>query len=92
MRVPLVSMSATSSRMLSCARSRSREERRILCVDCCFDVGARYHAAAGLPGPKIGLGKHVIELVDDQRELVGMIGQPGGVLDQSERCRRDRPA
>ena len=50
-------------------------------LDRSFDVGAGYDVAAGLTGPKIGLGKHVIELVDDKRQLVGMIGQPGRVLD-----------
>ena len=46
-----------------------------------FNVGAAYRGAAGLAGPEISLGKHVVELIDNKRKLVGMIGQPGSVLD-----------
>ena len=47
-----------------------------------FNVGAGGDGAAGLAGPKIGFGQHVVELVDDQRQLVRVIGKPRRVLDQ----------
>ena len=81
MRAPLVSMSATSSRMLSWARSRSREDRRSFARSRFQRRRGISYCTAGLAGPEISLGKHVVKLIDNERQLVGMIGQPGSVLD-----------
>ena len=38
-------------------------------------------AASGFSGAEVGLGEHVVDAVDDERQLVGVIRQPGGVFD-----------
>ena len=46
-----------------------------------LNVGLRNDGAVGFAGPEIGLGQEIVELIDNQREFVGMIGQTGGMLD-----------
>ena len=92
MRMPLVSIRAKSCRMSSWTRSRSRDDRRMRSRDGRLDIDARHNGASGFAGAEVGLGEHVVDAVDDERELVGVIRQPGGVFDHQGGRRRDRAA
>ena len=67
--------------MLSCARSRSRDARLRLLVECALHVASADDRALGLGRPAVRLGQQIADLIDQQRQLAGVIGQTRGMLD-----------
>ena len=62
-----------------------------LLVEGALDFGAADHRALGLAGPVVGFRQHVTDLIDQQRELAGVVGDPRGMLQQQrDAVARDR--
>ena len=91
-RLPVVSISTTSCRINSCARSRSRDARRT-CSSSARSTSARaITSAIRLARPVVRLRQYVADLVDEQRELAGVVREPRGVFeDETDPVAVDRP-
>ena len=79
---PLVSISATCSQDALLRPIAQPRRAANFSLDRGFDVGARHDGTTGFASPIIRLGQYVVELVDDERQLVRVIGEPRGMLDQ----------